>query len=162
MSNTFRPEIALSVYLNEQLLGVLPLPLPQDPQLVTEDGLPLASNANPSMEIPGHGGSPIPLSVHLVGDQAACEALRLMAMKKLAVTINILAKSGFDLGRTFAFNGQTIKHVGTSSTDPNHSFSRFTYTSDDNGIPIDQLTTTTTYEWTPPPESPVDPPTVVE
>ena len=32
MSNKVRPEIALSVYLNEQLLGVLPVRVPQEPQ----------------------------------------------------------------------------------------------------------------------------------
>ncbi len=167
MSNKFRPEIALSVYFNEQLLGVLPLALPQEPQLVPLDELSRVSNTKWSPEASSQDGDPIPLAMHLVGAPAAHEALRLMAMKKLVVSINLRAESGAGLSQSYAFDGQEIMCVGTSRTAPKTTSPASTYSYDGDGNLMDRLDTTITYHYcSQPPEPPeypsTDSPTVIE
>ncbi len=146
MSNKFRPEFALSVFLNEQFLGVLPITLPND--------------LHGSVEINSHESDPIPLAVHLVGDRAACEAIRFIAMEKLEAIINVLGGSDFDDVHAFAFDVQEMNRIPTCITDLEGTIETITY--DANSTLMDHLGTTTRIQYTQPPEPPVDPTTIVE
>jgi len=118
-------EIALSVYLNQQLLAVVPL------------------------ELPGYGpvgggsaaqGDPMPLAVHLTGDEKMLEHLR-TTITRLEMSIEVkVGPTGREghYGRAFRLDGNKIRtnrdwFVGPDDAARSLAANRCTYIHDANG-----------------------------
>jgi len=147
MNPDSQPEIALSVYLNQRLLTVVPLRLPGD---------------KPSGGADSVSADPVPLAVHLTGDEKVIEALR-ARLTRLELTVEAEvgpAGGGERQGCAFALEGDAVRKTRdwhTVSTSGLSAGPATTFTYDgasrlmnlsEAGVDVGMITTTR-YEYDP-------------